>query len=148
MPDNDPFEMLDDFAPVRRRRRLRWTRDDDGHEVLLPMEGDSLDVGESVDSAHIDIDRFYHCGDPMTIPAGGKCAENGCNRVSCQKCAGRCARCRKPLCIECSRFMPAENGQSVRLCWGCAAAVRRERVLRAVGRVLLRPFVRFERGQP
>jgi hypothetical protein len=145
MPDIDPFQMLDDGAPVRRRRDLRWTRDEDGNEVLLPMEADSLDVSESVDSEHIYADRFYHCGDPMTIPAGGKCAEGGCSRISCQKCAGRCARCQKPLCLEHSQFIPAEDGPALRLCWGCHGAVRRERMLRALGRVLLSPFVEFGR---
>lgn len=147
MRNQHRFQIVQDdaVAPVRRRQRLRWTRDENGDPVELPMEADSIEVGDSVDSTHIHADHFYHCGCPMEIPPGGKCAEGGCGRISCQRCAGRCARCQKPLCLEHSVYVLADNGTATgRFCRGCDGEIRRARRIRSVSRALLSPFVKFE----
>lgn len=145
---SDFFDILfgSGSKPVRRDASVRLRHDADGNPIIEPIDGESFslsDVG-SIDRMKIKPDRFYFCGCDAQNPMGGRCTEPGCANVSCAKCFGRCALCRSALCLEHSRYLTNNEGQTLRLCRRCHDITNRKRILRSVVGRILSPFVSFE----
>lgn len=133
--------------PVRRNLHRRITVDADGRPVAQIIAGDSVSLSPtgSIDHVTLSLDQFYHCGCNAQQPAGGRCGEPGCGRISCQRCFSRCGRCHKPLCLEHSKTFVADTRISV--CASCNGSLRRQQILKSIIETVLSPFVRFDKGQ-
>ena len=134
---------LNGSEPLRRRRRHIVTTDDDGNPVVKPVDANSIALSPegAIDSSEIGFESYRHCGCPTTIPAGGRCAVDGCGRVSCERCAGRCANCMIPCCLEHSRFAAGTDGKPLRFCLRCDVELRRKTLFRKMRGFLFSPFV-------
>ncbi len=133
--------------PIRRDVTLRETTDQNGDPITEAVERESFELSPegSIDRVKIETDGFYHCGCNRKNPLGGRCGEPDCNRVSCIGCFGRCeVGCQKPLCLEHSFYLIAEDGRRVRMCRECHEMILRQRMLKTVGKKLLSPFVEFK----
>lgn len=145
MPDFLSFLFGEGAEPLRRTVSVRLTVDSDGRPIIEPAEAESISLSRdgSLDRVVVAQDRFYHCGCNAQQPLGGRCGEPGCNRLSCTRCFSRCTSCHKPLCLEHLRNV-LSDGRSVPVCARCDGALRRKRVVGAVVRGLLSPFVAFD----
>jgi hypothetical protein len=132
--------------PVRREAQLKVTRDEEGNLVMEPvdMEAIVLSPEGAVDRYVVRPQRFHGCGCPAEMPIGSKCGEPGCGRISCERCSARCQACLKPLCPQHVARL-ALAGQAMAFCSRCLAKHLRRRRLRAVARLVLHPFVNFDR---
>ncbi len=135
--------------PVRRDAQVRLTFDADGNPILETVDADSVTLARdgSIDRIRFSPDRFYHCGCNAEERMGGQCREPGCQRVSCQRCFGRCTCCRKPICLEHTRYLDDGHPRPVRLCTHCYEASVRTRRVSTVARWLLSPFVIIEKDE-
>lgn len=146
------FDFIDKFRgkkgrPVRRDMVIRSTVDEDGRPIHEVIEAGLFELSPegSIDRVQIKPDRFYHCGCSAEHPMGGRCGEPGCNRVSCDRCFGRCeGGCMKPTCLEHARFLIDDRGRRVRLCIACYEDHQRRRRLRKVFRCAGSLFIDFK----
>lgn len=84
--------------------------------------------------------RVFDCGHPLEHPFGGRCAEEGCNAISCQLCFARCEVCLKPVCLEHLQQVH-EDSRVHRYCGRCQAETKRQRFRHTLIRTLLSPFI-------
>lgn len=152
----DIFKLIfgDDKRPVRRDLSFHLTADEDGEPVIETLGGESYSLSRdgSIDHTTVTQDRFYHCGHNAERPMGGRCGEPNCRRVSCSECFCRCGEgfqggCLKPLCVEHVRRVETPDGRVVGVCFDCHTALKRRRMLDAIGRGLLTPFVVFKKSK-
>jgi hypothetical protein len=146
MPDFFDILFGPTSRPVRRDVRLHVRYDAEGNPIIKPISGQLFSVSdvECLDHAELESDQFYHCGCNAQNTMGGQCNEPGCANVSCATCFGRCASCRSALCLEHSRYLTDDKGQTIRLCRRCHGEAIRKRILRSVARGLLSPFVTLD----
>ena len=132
--------------PVRREANLLSMPDpDSGKMVVIPLDENILVLSPegSPDSVKLAIEQFHRCRCSLRVPVGGRCYQ--CGGTSCIHCHGHCAACHKPICPEHSQFVQEPAGQQMRLCQHCYAVMRRKKVTGIIARVLLCPFVKFQK---
>ena len=130
--------------PLRRKKFIHVTDDPrTGQERTLEEthENDYLRNG-SVDTVGKVKKHFRDCGCNGAI--GGRCAEDGCAAIVCEKCFGHCQECAKPLCTEHSWFIETATHGRIRLCRHCRDKLVRTHRWNKVARFLLSAFVKFE----
>lgn len=124
------------MKPFRRRQNCQVTTDPlTGLDRILAFrrEEDVLSDEGSIDSTGVVWKIFLDCG--CDGEPGGRCYE--CSAISCRTCHGHCVNCRKPICMEHSRFADGGNGESIRLCRTCYDMLSRKQLRSKVGRTLL-----------
>ena len=135
-------------TPVRRQANLLSMPDpDSGKTVVVPTNEQVMTLSPqgSPDSIGLTHMLFHRCRCSIEQPVGGRCYE--CGGTSCVRCHGHCARCHKPICPEHSKFTDGPTGQQVRLCRVCHDSMRRKRLVGGAARILLSPFINFDKGQ-
>jgi len=113
--------------------------DNEFHRLIDPAGG--------IESVHIKKKSCCACG-CFGVPTG-RCSEPGCGRISCSRCHTHCggtenqspSGCGKSLCREHSHFLPMPDGQTIPFCKRCHGRITRSNRWRAIGRVLLPPFI-------
>jgi hypothetical protein len=134
--------------PLRRDGKFRLTSDAQGAKIQV-TSADIIDLSPSgsIDTRHISVDAFLHCGHAVQTGIGGKCAEEGCYNISCRQCfeIARCQQCLMPLCLAHFHFLEIEN-QRLRLCLRCKTTLQRKRRWQVVGDALISKL--FRRNNP
>lgn len=145
---SNPFDQFFSAGskPLRRDGLFRIKIDGAGKPVVEVVEGETITLSPegSIDRAKVLPDRFYHCGHNAQAPMGGRCAEAGCQNISCERCFTCCRCCQKPVCLEHVRRVPTDNAQ-IDLCGRCYDELMRKRRLKTFARAVLSPFVNFEK---
>ena len=129
--------------PVRRQATvLRRQSGQVGEEleVLLESRETVLSGQGSTDTVITKSQAFHDCGHSVDTPVAGICL---CGKTSCEACHGSCLACNRPLCPECSR----ENRDAQRICQACLERSRRRGWAKVALRILIAPFVSFEREE-
>ena len=88
--------------------------------------------------------RHFAAGCGCIAPPAGFCAV--CSETACSSCFGFCERCRKPLCPRHTVFIEEPDDRKIRRCRPCHETKGRTRRLRQIGRLLLSPFIVFEKS--
>ena len=130
------------MRPLRRKKTYQVTQDQiTGQDRILgfTQEEHILSDEKSVDSTSIQRNFFLDCG--CNAQAAGRCYQ--CSSLSCQIHFGICQKCQKPLCLECSVFVDADD-QRVRYCRSCCEIVSRKQKLDKVKRFFLSIFLEIE----
>ncbi len=133
------------MKPLRRNNTTHLTTDPvTGKDRILDWQQNEhiLYDGGLVDSANVLRKYFRDCG--CDAETGGQCFE--CGAISCKTCHGRCQACHKPICLQHSRFLHAEEGQ-VRLCGSCCDRISRKQTRAKIGRFFLSFLVKQEDGR-
>jgi len=138
--------------PVRRDFSYEITRDEDGNPIndFLGADVFGLSPEGSIDrKTCANKDRWFSCGHHADQPPGGCCGEPGCGRTSCAECFKDlvCRNCRKPLCGQHAKRLEISTGVFVTVCFDCSVTLKRRRILTAIGRVLARPFITFNKPE-
>ncbi len=130
------------MKPLRRKHTTQVTTDPvTGKDRVLgwSQEEHVLSDKGSVDSSAMERTFFLDCG--CEGQAAGRCFE--CGAISCKTCHGHCQACRKPICMQHSRFLQSEEG-AVRLCGSCFDRISRKQTRAKIGRFVLSLFVERE----
>ena len=99
-------------------------------------------------SYHLDNKANHHCG--CFGLEGGRCAEPGCGVISCVRCHRHCggtenphpSSCGAPLCREHAHYLQMAEGQAaIPFCKNCYGKLVRMQRWKAVGQLLLQPFI-------
>lgn len=132
------------MRPLRRKHMYEVTDNPiTGQDRILELtqEEDSLSDQGSIDSAGLHRRYIRDCG--CDGPVGGRCFE--CGAISCRSCHGRCHKCQKPICLEHSNLLDFGEHGSARLCKRCYDEITRKQRLVRISRLLLSPFIQFEK---
>jgi len=127
----------------RRKKALEVTEDPiTGRQRILESKEheDIYSDQKSFDTLDVRHRYIRDCG--CTGEIGGRCYE--CGAISCVSCHGRCQNCKKPICLEHSRFQRAEGKESIRLCHRCYDSVNRKKLLKRVFDFVLSLFTEGE----
>lgn len=130
------------MKPLRRKQTTQVTTDAvTGQDRILGWteEEDILSDRGSVDSTVMQRAFFLDCG--CRGDSAGRCFE--CGAISCSEHHGHCHLCRKPICMQHSRFLETDQGQ-VRLCRTCSDGTSRKQKRAKIGRFLLSLVVHRE----
>lgn len=130
------------MKPLRRKQTTQVTTDAaTGRDRVLEWteEQHVLSDRGSVDSTEMRRTFFLDCG--CRGDSAGRCFE--CGAISCPEHHGHCQGCRKPICMQHSRFVAMDQGQ-VRLCGRCFDATLRRQRRAKIGRFLLSLVVQRE----
>ena len=129
--------------PVRRVRRVRIERDQDGRIVRQVVMSSDFVIDEHGRITQVETEdqtRYHSCGCNADQPPAGKC--RGCDRVSCTKCFTRCNECRSPLCLSCAEYLIVDGSRELTFCPNCIGPAKRWRYADAV----LTIMEEFDRG--
>jgi len=128
--------------PIRRDADLDIGLDADGNLSLKNLAAKNISISPdgAIDSlqARISTDRFYPCGCSAETKAGVKCQE--CGSVTCIRCARRCDRCKKPLCLEHANTLQTQDAQ-LTLCRQCHGTLGRKKFWGSLFKSVVSPFV-------
>ncbi len=142
----DPFNPFEtpESTPLRRDWVRRRRLDANGQIIdeLVVEKIIRVSPEGSIDQEQVMVDRYYDCGHTADMPPGGRCAEPGCFRTTCQQCFTRCAACNVPLCQR-HAMRCDQEGRAFVLCRECRDTGRRREFWRGLRRALLSPFVTF-----
>lgn len=111
-----------------------------GAETGRERVGHFLDQDGAIRTVRSRSHQACSCG--CLKPPRGFCADCPAGVPVCIDCFGHCA-CGKPLCPRHSVLEPGA-GSSMRLCRGCAGALKRRRRARTFWRAVLSPFIQFK----
>lgn len=123
------------MGDLRKIRKIRIRRNPANHQIEQVGSDNELhrilEESGALESIYINEEIDNHCG--CARPVGGKCAQ--CGRYSCIRCHTHCGGtdnpsplgCGKPLCRECSNYLPLPNGTSLPLCGSCYAKFSRKK---------------------
>lgn len=115
----------------------RWN----GAEQKFRQEDVTHVVGDAGEIISTTTGRQTACLCGCLRPPGGFCL---CGGLVCVDCLRRC-RCGKPLGPCCAVLVEQPSGHTLCLCKPCSESTARKRRLRQVGRLLLSPFIKFEK---
>ena len=140
---------MNDFR--RERKKIISRNPETGEYDIFDAEDNRFNLQDECIGNDNDHERFSkYCG--CFEEPGGRCAEQGCGKVSCIKCHRHCGGsvnqrpegCGKPLCREHSVSFELPNGQMTILCKRCRNSLVRKLRWQSVGRFFLHPFFRME----
>ncbi len=130
------------MRPIRNKQKVEMT---DGREAGKERVFDShREVDVLTDEGAVDTfvaHKNYPCECGCFKPPAGRCVF--CKSLSCESCHGHCRACNAPVCRECSVFVDTGGGKTARFCRRCYTKINRREKMAAVGRFLLKPFVKF-----
>lgn len=132
--------------PIRRKWTTIRTLDANGQPVeqLIQRYTVSLSPEGAIDEQTCLSESFYDCNHSRQERIGGRCAEEGCFRVSCERCFTRCSRCQVGLCLFHVRHLETATGQKLPVCSHCRGVLQRRRFWRGFWVALLSPFVTID----
>ncbi len=138
------FNTSQEATPLRRDTIRKARLDKDGHpcQETVFSKTISLSPEGSIDQDQLVNERFYDCCHSAEFPVGGRCAEQGCFRVSCINCFTRCSKCNVGLCLYHARHSDI-NGQTCIFCSHCLAELKRRQFWKKFWDFVLSPFVTF-----
>ena len=132
------------MQPIRGQRSSSFVHDPWGVGQHVLGQQDVTHVVTDDGAIHSEeSNRQVACGCGCLRPPGGYCAE--CLETACVSCFGLCSACSKPICPRHSVFVPGSTGSGRRLCKLCHDTAKRQRVLGGTVRLLLSPFIRFDK---
>jgi len=134
------------MKPYREQKNYEATYDPDTGKDRIWLHKEKQTYRSSSGSINTDgVTRivFKDCGCDGEI--GGRCYE--CGDVSCKECHGRCEKCKKPICLQHSKFMKTDTGEMIRLCGEHYDELSRKRNRKKILSFLLFPFVERAEGR-
>ncbi len=140
---------MNDFRRIKKR--IISPNPETGKNDLLGEQTENHKLqDECLETTDTQKEINNHCG--CFGERGGRCAEQGCGKVSCIKCHRHCGGtieqhpegCGKPLCRNHAISSKLPNGQKTVLCRKCSNTLARKLRWQAVGRFFLRPFFEVE----
>ena len=132
--------------PVRRKWTTIRMLDANGqpYEHLVHRYTVSLSPEGAIDEEACLNEAFYDCNHSRQERIGGRCAEEGCFRVSCERCFTRCSHCQVGLCLFHVRYLEIATAQKLPVCSHCLGVLSRKRFWRRFWAAVLSPFVTLD----
>ena len=131
--------------PIRREGVFRQTQKGNGMPTIKAVSANAVTLSPegSLDSGR--VIEFLHCGHSF-VDGIAKCTVPGCQNDSCPTCYTRCTECFCGLCLE-HKYVITDANETRVICSQCKERIQRQRRVRAIGRFLLSPFVKFKDHQ-